>query len=239
MSKVDLLVLPAHPDDAELGCGGTVAKHVAMGWKVAVVDFTRGELGTRGSVPERDREAAAAAKILGLTERINLDLRDGFFQNTEADQRKVIEAIRYFQPDIVLANAITDRHPDHGKGAQLAFDSCFLAGLEKIKTMWKGVEQKAWRPKAVYHFIQSQYVKPDFVVDISDYWETKMKAIRAFSTQFFQPDSREPVTYISTPEFLTMLESRAVDFGHAIGVRYGEGFTVRRTPGVNSLRDIF
>ncbi|MCE2936534.1 MAG: bacillithiol biosynthesis deacetylase BshB1 [Cyclobacteriaceae bacterium] len=239
MSKVDLLVLAAHPDDAELGCGGTVAKHVAMGWKVAVVDFTRGELGTRGSVPERDREAAAAAKILGLTERINLDLRDGFFQNTEADQRKVIEAIRYFQPDIVLANAITDRHPDHGKGAQLAFDSCFLAGLEKIRTHWHGYEQKAWRPKAVYHFMQSQPIKPDFIVDVSDHWDTKMKAIRAFSTQFFQPNSREPVTFISTPEFLKMLESRAVDFGHAIGVRYGEGFTVRRTPGVNSLRDIF
>jgi bacillithiol biosynthesis deacetylase BshB1 len=239
MSKVDLLVLAAHPDDAELGCGGTVAKHVAMGWKVAVVDFTRGELGTRGSVPERDREAVAAAKILGLTERINLDLRDGFFQNTEADQRKVIEAIRYFQPDIVLANAITDRHPDHGKGAQLAFDSCFLAGLEKIRTHWHGYEQKAWRPKAVYHFMQSQPIKPDFIVDVSDHWDTKMKAIRAFSTQFFQPNSREPVTFISTPEFLKMLESRAVDFGHAIGVRYGEGFTVRRTPGVNSLRDIF
>lgn len=239
MSKVDLLVLAAHPDDAELGCGGTVAKHVAMGWKVAVVDFTRGELGTRGSVPERDREAAAAAKILGLTERINLDLRDGFFQNTEADQRKVIEAIRYFQPDIVLANAITDRHPYHGKGAQLAFDSCFLAGLEKIRTHWHGYEQKAWRPKAVYHFMQSQPIKPDFIVDVSDHWDTKMKAIRAFSTQFFQPNSREPVTFISTPEFLKMLESRAVDFGHAIGVRYGEGFTVRRTPGVNSLRDIF
>ncbi|MFO0265967.1 MAG: bacillithiol biosynthesis deacetylase BshB1 [Cyclobacteriaceae bacterium] len=239
MSKVDLLVLAAHPDDAELGCGGTVAKHVAMGWKVAVVDFTRGELGTRGSVPERDREAAAAAKILGLTERINLDLRDGFFQNTEDDQRKVIEAIRYFQPDIVLANAITDRHPDHGKGAQLAFDSCFLAGLEKIRTHWHGYEQKAWRPKAVYHFMQSQPIKPDFIVDVSDHWDTKMKAIRAFSTQFFQPNSREPVTFISTPEFLKMLESRAVDFGHAIGVRYGEGFTVRRTPGVNSLRDIF
>lgn len=238
MSKVDLLVLAAHPDDAELGCGGTVAKHVAMGWKVAVVDFTRGELGTRGSVEQRNKEAAEAARILGLTERLNLDLKDGFFSNSEADQLKVIEVIRYFQPDIVLANAVTDRHPDHGKGAQLAYDSCFLAGLEKIKTKWKGVEQKAWRPKAVYHFIQSQSVKPDFVVDISECWETKMKAIHAFSSQFFQPDSQEPVTYISTPEFLTMLESRAVDFGHAIGVRYGEGFTVRRTPGVNLLRDI-
>lgn len=239
MSKVDLLVLAAHPDDAELGCGGTVAKHVAMGWKVAVVDFTRGELGTRGSVEQRNKEAAEAARILGLTERLNLDLKDGFFSNSEADQLKVIEVIRYFQPDIVLANAVTDRHPDHGKGAQLAYDSCFLAGLEKIKTHWHGYEQKAWRPKAVYHFMQSQPIKPDFIVDVSDHWDTKMKAIRAFSSQFFQPDSREPVTFISTPEFLNMVESRGVDFGHAIGVRYGEGFTVRRTPGVNSLRDIF
>lgn len=239
MSKVDLLVLAAHPDDAELGCGGTVAKHVAMGWKVAVVDFTRGELGTRGSVEQRNKEAAEAARILGLTERLNLDLKDGFFSNSEADQLKVIEVIRYFQPDIVLANAVTDRHPDHGKGAQLAYDSCFLAGLEKIRTHWHGYEQKAWRPKAVYHFMQSQPIKPDFIVDVSDHWDTKMKAIRAFSSQFFQPDSREPVTFISTPEFLKMVESRGVDFGHAIGVRYGEGFTVRRTPGVNSLRDIF
>jgi len=239
MSKVDLLVLAAHPDDAELGCGGTVAKHVAMGWKVAVVDFTRGELGTRGSVEQRNKEAAEAARILGLTERLNLDLKDGFFSNSEADQLKVIEVIRYFQPDIVLANAVTDRHPDHGKGAQLAYDSCFLAGLEKIRTHWHGYEQKAWRPKAVYHFMQSQPIKPDFIVDVSDHWDTKMKAIRAFSSQFFQPDSREPVTFISTPEFLKMVESRGVDFGHAIGARYGEGFTVRRTPGVNSLRDIF
>ncbi|MBL7853148.1 MAG: bacillithiol biosynthesis deacetylase BshB1 [Cyclobacteriaceae bacterium] len=239
MSKVDLLVLAAHPDDAELGCGGTLAKHVAMGWKVAVVDFTRGELGTRGSVEQRNKEAAEAARILGLTERLNLDLKDGFFSNSEADQLKVIEVIRYFQPDIVLANAVTDRHPDHGKGAQLAYDSCFLAGLEKIRTHWHGYEQKAWRPKAVYHFMQSQPIKPDFIVDVSDHWDTKMKAIRAFSSQFFQPDSREPVTFISTPEFLKMVESRGVDFGHAIGVRYGEGFTVRRTPGVNSLRDIF
>ena len=239
MSKVDLLVLAAHPDDAELGCGGTVAKHVAMGWKVAVVDFTRGELGTRGSVELRNKEAADAAKILGLTERLNLDLKDGFFANDEADQRRVIEAIRYFQPDIVLANATYDRHPDHGKGASLAYDACFLSGLEKIKTSWKGQEQKAWRPKAVYHFIQSQLVKPDFIVDISDHWETKLKAIRAFSSQFFQPDSREPATFISTPEFMKMLEGRAVDFGHSIGVKYGEGFTVRRTPGIESLSDIF
>ncbi|MBL7857333.1 MAG: bacillithiol biosynthesis deacetylase BshB1 [Cyclobacteriaceae bacterium] len=234
--KVDILVIAAHPDDAELGAGGTIVSHVAMGHKVAVVDLTRGELGTRGTAEIRDEEAAAAAKILGLTVRENLQLKDGFFQNDADTQRIVIQALRRFQPDIVLTNAIYDRHTDHGKGASLVADACFLSGLAKILTTDRNdQEQQAWRPKAVYHFIQSQFIKPDFIVDVSDHWETKMKAIRAFKTQFYDPASNEPETYISNPGFLKMIEARAIEFGHAIGAKYGEGFTIRRFPGVKSL----
>jgi N-acetylglucosamine malate deacetylase 1 len=234
--KLDILVLAAHPDDAELGAGGTIASHVAKGRNVGVVDFTRGELGTRGTPETRASEAADAAKILGLAVRENLGLADGFFKNDESHQRKVIAAIRKYQPEIVLANAIHDRHTDHGKGAELAFYSCFLSGLAKIETKdEQGNAQKAWRPKAVYHYIQSQFIKPDFIVDVTPHWETKIEAIKAFKTQFFDPNSKEPTTYISTPEFLNMVEARAIELGHAIGVKYGEGFTVRRTAGVNDL----
>ncbi|HET9053208.1 MAG TPA: bacillithiol biosynthesis deacetylase BshB1 [Cyclobacteriaceae bacterium] len=234
--KLDILVLAAHPDDAELGAGGTIASHVAKGRNVGVVDFTRGELGTRGTPETRASEAAEGAKILGLTVRENLGLADGFFRNDEAHQRKVIAAIRKYQPEIVLANAVRDRHSDHGKGAQLAYDSCFLSGLAKIETKdEQGNIQKAWRPKAVYHYIQSQFIEPDFIVDVSAHWQTKIRAVKAFKTQFFNPDSKEPATYISTPEFLSMIEARALEFGHAIGVKYGEGFTVSRYPGVEDL----
>ncbi|HTJ48618.1 MAG TPA: bacillithiol biosynthesis deacetylase BshB1 [Cyclobacteriaceae bacterium] len=237
--KLDILVLCAHPDDAELGCAGTLASHIAKGHKVGIVDLTRGELGTRGTAEDRDREAAESAKILGVHARENLGLKDGFFQNTKEDQLKVIQAIRKYQPSIVLTNAVQDRHPDHGKGAHLTYDSCFLSGLIKIETFdEKGNKQAAWRPGAVYHFIQSQFIKPDFVVDISNYWEIKMKAIMAFKTQFYNPDSKEPETYISSPEFLRMVESRATELGHAIGVKHGEGFTVSRYPGVRSLFDL-
>ncbi len=237
--KLDILVLAAHPDDAELGCSGTIASHIAQGKKVGVVDLTRGELGTRGTIATRAKEAADSSKILGLSVRENLQLRDGFFQNTEENQLAVVRAIRKYQPKIILTNAIKDRHPDHAKGAQLVFDSCFLSGLIKIKTVNEaGNEQTAWRPNALYHFIQSEYIEPDFIVDISAYWETKINSIRAFKTQFFNPDSKEPETYISNPLFLKMVESRAIEFGHAIGVSYGEGFTVSRFPGVNSLFDL-
>lgn len=234
--KLDILVLASHPDDAELGAGGTIASHVAKGRKVGVVDFTKGELGTRGTPETRAAEAAEGAKILGLAVRENLGLADGFFRNDEEHQRKVIAAIRKYQPEIVLANAIHDRHSDHGKGAQLAYDSCFLSGLAKIETSdEQGNAQKAWRPNAVYHYIQSQFIEPDFIVDVTPYWETKVRAIKAFKTQFFDPNSKEPTTYISTPEFLNMVEARAIELGHAIGVKYGEGFTVKRTPGINDL----
>lgn len=237
--KLDLLVLASHPDDAELGCGGTIAKHVSMGFKVGVVDFTRGELGTRGTPELREKEAVESAKILNLSLRENLGLRDGFFQNSEPEQLEVIKAIRKFRPEIILANAKTDRHPDHGKGATLAYESSFLAGLSKIETHDKqGNLQMPWRPKAFYNYIQSEFVTPDFIVDISDFWEVKMNSIRAFRTQFFDPSSSEPDTYISSPAFLKKLEARSMDFGHTIGVAYGEGFTVRRFPGVKNLFDL-
>ena len=236
--KLDILVLAAHPDDAELGCGGAIAKHVALGHKVGVVDFTRGELGTRGTVQTRDEEAAASSGILGLSVRENLNFRDGFFQNDELHQLEVTKVIRKYKPEIIIANAIYDRHPDHGKGAGLSFDACFMAGLVKIETTSDGNKQLPWRPKALYHYIQSQYIQPDFIMDISAHWNTKMESIRAFKTQFYDPNSNEPETYISNPAFMKMLESRAQEYGHAIGVKFGEGFTVRRSIGVDNLFSI-
>jgi len=237
--KLDILVLAAHPDDAELGCGGTIAKHVSLGHKVGVVDFTQGELGTRGTPETRAQEAAASAAVLGLSARENLGLRDGFFQNNPEDQLRVVRAIRHYKPEIVIANALQDRHPDHGKGASLAYDACFLAGLVKVETIDnEGHVQEPWRPRVVYHYIQSEYLQPDIIVDISDFWEKKMEAIRAFKTQFHNPDSDEPDTYISSPAFLKVLEARAFDLGHQIGARYGEGFQVRRIPGVHNLFDL-
>jgi bacillithiol biosynthesis deacetylase BshB1 len=237
--KLDILVLAAHPDDAELGCAGTIAKHVAAGYKVGIVDLTLGELGTRGTIESRAAEAAEAARIQGVSIRENLNLRDGFFQNDEAHQLRVIQAIRKYQPEIVITNATYDRHSDHAKGAQLSSDAGFLSGLAKIQTADEsGFKQDPWRPRAVYHFIQSIFMPPDIIVDISDYWDIKLKAIKAFKTQFFDPQSNEPETYISKPGFLKMIEARAVEFGHAIGTQYGEGFTVKRYPGVKSLFDL-
>ena len=238
--KLDLLILAAHPDDAELGCGGTIAKHVKMGHKVGVVDFTRGELGTRGTIETRSSESAEASRILGLSVRENLGLPDGFFKNDKEHQLVVIQAIRRYQPEIVITNATYDRHSDHAKGASLAYDSCFLSGLSKIDTYddKNGKKQTAWRPKVVYHFIQSLFIEPDFVVDITEHWQTKVDSVLAYKTQFHNPDSSEPQTYISSPEFLRMVESRAIEFGHAIGVKYAEGFTTRRWPGVKDLFDL-
>ncbi len=236
--KLDILVLSAHPDDAELGCGGTILKHVAEGRKVGVVDLTQGELGTRGTPETRASEAAASAVILGLTVRKNLGLSDGFFENKKQEQLEVVKAIRQFQPEIILANAIHDRHPDHGRGASLAFEACFLSGLRKVATTLDGVKQDPWRPTAIYHYIQSIFVEPDFVVDISDTWEKKMESIRAFKSQFYDSSSKEPETYISKPGFLNLLEARATEMGQAIGVKYGEGFTAKRWVGVRSLFDL-
>ena len=223
--KLDILVMAAHPDDAELSCAGTILKHIAAGKKVGIVDFTRGELGTRGTSEIRLQESADATKILGLQARENLGIRDGFFRNDEETQMKLIEVIRKYQPDIVLANALEDRHPDHGKGAQLAIDACFLSGLRQIKTG----DLPAWRPTQVYHYIQDRYLEPDFVVDISSQWDQKEAAIRAFKSQFFDPNSAEPASYISSPDFLNFIQARAMEMGHKIGVKYGEGFQSQKT----------
>ncbi len=237
--KLDILAFAAHPDDTELSCAGTLAAHIDKGHKVGVVDLTRGELGTRGTPEIREKEARESAGILGLSVRDNLRLEDGFFQNDKKNQLALIAAIRKYRPDIVLANAVTDRHPDHGRGARLAVDAIFLSGLVRVEvTDEKGDPLAPWRPGAVYHFIQSQFIQPDFVVDVTDHWERKMASVRAFRSQFYDPDSEEPQTFISSPEFLKMIEARGKELGHSIGVGYGEGFTVNRNIGVSNLFDL-
>jgi N-acetylglucosamine malate deacetylase 1 len=238
--KLDILVIAAHPDDAELSCAGTIFASIAQGKTVGVIDLTQGELGTRGTIETRKEEAENAAQIMQLTVRTNLKLRDGFFQNDEAHQLEVIKVIRHYQPDIVLTNAIRDRHPDHAKAAHLVQTACFLAGLKQIQTYREAKEQDAWRPKNVYHFIQSDYIEPDFVVDISDYWDKKVEAIKAYKTQFhISEQSKEGVqTFISTPEFMNFLEGRAREYGQSIRVKYGEGFTTDKQIGIKSLFDV-
>jgi bacillithiol biosynthesis deacetylase BshB1 len=237
--KLDILVLPVHPDDAELGCSGTIAKEIALGKKVGIVDLTRGELGTRGSAEIRDKESAASAKILGLAARDNLGLPDGFFENNKPHQLKVIEAIRRFRPEIVITNAYHDRHPDHGRASDLVEDSAFLSGLRKIETYYNGDKQQEWRPNLVLHFIQDNYIKPDILVDVTDYWDKKLESIHAFGSQFFNPEwENEPQTYISSPEFIKVIEARAREYGKSIGVKFAEGFISRKILGVNDLFDL-
>lgn len=236
--KLDILVMAAHPDDAELAVSGTIVAAIAQGKKVGIVDFTRGELGTRGTPEIRLAESAEASQILGIHARVNLELADGFFQNDQESQLKLIEVIRAFQPEIVLANALEDRHPDHGKGAQLAIDACFLSGLRKIETTREGVKQTEWRPKQLFHYIQDRYLTPDFVIDISKHWATKEASIRAFRSQFFDPNSTEPASYISSPEFLNFIEARAREMGHKIGVQYGEGFQTQKTIAIQDLTSL-
>ncbi len=239
MLKLDILVLPVHPDDAELGCAGTVLKEIANGKKVGIVDLTRGELGTRGSAEIRDQEAAAAAKILGLAVRDNLSLPDGFFENTRDYQLKVIEVIRRYQPGIIITNAYHDRHPDHGRANELVESAAFLSGLRKIETSYNGQAQEAWRPKLVLHFIQDNYIKPDILVDVTDHWDKKIESVRAYGSQFFNPEWQdEPQTYISSPEFVQVVEARAREFGKSIGVKFAEGFTSRKILGVDSVFDL-
>jgi len=238
MTKLDVLVFAAHPDDAELGCSGTIAAQIAQGNKVGIVDFTQGEMGTRGTPEIRLQEAENAAKILGLTIRENLGFQDVFFRDDEEHQLKLIQAIRKYQPEIVLANAVNDRHPDHGKGSSLASKACFMSGLSKIETFQDGIVQSPWRPKFVYHYIQNNYIEPDFIVDISDFWELKIKSIAAFGSQFYNPSSQEPASFISSPEFLPFIEARARELGHRINVKYAEGFTVERYIGVSNLFDL-
>ena len=233
--KLDILAFGSHPDDVELGAGGTLAKEIALGRKVGIIDLTRGELGTRGSVAERDKEAADASRLLGIEFRANLGFKDGFFINDEKHQRELLRYIRFFKPEIVICNAIHDRHIDHEKGSSLVSDSCFLSGLRKIESEWEGVAQEEWRPKAVYHYIQDRYVKPDVVVDISDYMDKKMAIVKAYKSQFYNPDSAEPQTAISSKEFLEFVLARAMEMGRQAGFKFAEGYTVERVAGVQSL----
>jgi len=236
--KLDILAVGVHPDDVELSCSGTIAKHIALGKTVGILDLTRGELGTRGNAELRTQEANASAKILGIKIRTQLNLKDGFFEHNEAHLKQIIEQIRFHQPELVLCNAISDRHPDHGRAAKLIAEACFYSGLIKIETSLSGAAQTAWRPKAVYHYIQDQFIHPDFVIDITDYYEIKHKSIMAYSSQFFSTNSSEPETPISSKEFLDSLNSKMSIWGRAIGVKYAEGFTVARYPGVKNLFDL-
>lgn len=226
--KVDILAVGAHPDDVELGCAGTILKLINEGKKVAIIDLTEGELGTRGTSETRRAEAKLAMDILGVSERENLKMKDGFLSNSEEYQYRIIEMVRKYRPEIVLANAIDDRHPDHAKAAKLTSDACFLAGLPKVKTTLDGVEQEAWRPKHIFHYIQWKNIQPDFVIDITDFMEKKVEACLAYKTQFYDPNSQEPVTPIATKDFLESLTYRAQDLGRLSGVAYAEGFTTEK-----------
>ncbi|WP_332031967.1 bacillithiol biosynthesis deacetylase BshB1 [Kaistella sp.] len=226
--KVDILAIGAHPDDVELGCGGTLAKLISEGKKVAIVDLTQGELGTRGTNVTRAQEAASASEILGISARENLKMKDGFILNSEEYQVQIVKMIRKYQPEIVLANAVDDRHPDHAKAAKLVSDACFLSGLVKIETELDGEHQKQWRPKQVFHYIQWKNITPDFVIDISNFMEKKIEACLAYKTQFYDPDSKEPMTPIATKDFLESLTYRAQDLGRLSGVEFAEGFTTEK-----------
>lgn len=236
--KLDILAIGVHPDDVELSCSGTLAKHIAKGKSAGILDLTLGELGTRGNATIRTQEAQAAAKILGVAIRTQLQMKDGFFSSDETHQKLLIQQLRKHRPEIVLCNAISDRHPDHGRSAKLVADACFYSGLLKIETNLDGEEQSPWRPKAVYHYIQDNFIHPDFVIDVTDFMEVKHQSIMAFSSQFYSANSNEPETPISSKEFIETLNSKMAIWGRAIGVKYAEGFTVNRYPGVESLFDL-
>ena len=236
--KIDILAIGAHPDDVELGCSATLAKEIHKGKKVGSLDLTRGELGTRGTAEIRDQEAADAAKILGAEFRHNLGLADGFFVNDKASQLEIIKIIRKYQPEVVLCNAIDDRHIDHGKGSKLASDACFLSGLQKIETIYEGQVQKAWRPKFVYHYIQWKNIEPDFVVDVTGFLDKKLETVFAYKSQFHQEGANEPETPITSTNFRDSITYRAQDLGRLIGTEHAEGFTVERFPAVDSIFDL-
>ena len=236
--KIDILAIGAHPDDVELGCSATLAKEISKGKKVGILDLTRGELGTRGTAEIRDQEAENAAEILGVSFRHNLEFSDGFIINNPASQLEIIKIIRKYQPEIVLCNAIDDRHIDHGKASKLASDACFLSGLQKIETIFEGNNQKAWRPKHVYHYIQWKNIEPDFVVDVTGFMEQKLEAVFAYKSQFHQKEADEPETPISSTNFRDSITYRAQDMGRLIGTEYGEGFTAERYPAVSSIFDL-
>ena len=233
--KIDILAFGAHPDDVELGCGATLAKEIFLGKKIGIIDLTRGELGTRGSAEIRDQEALEAAKILGVEFRENLNFADGFFQNSPENQFEIIKRIRRYKPEIVLCNAIQDRHIDHGKGSKLVSDACFLSGLRKIETFFEGKPQDFWRPKHVYHYIQWENLKPDFVVEVNDFIQRKLEAVLAYKSQFYDPNSKEPISHIATKNFQESIEYRAKDLGRLINAEFAEGFTTERFVAVESL----
>jgi bacillithiol biosynthesis deacetylase BshB1 len=236
--KLDILAFGAHPDDVELSCGGTLAKEIALGKKVGIIDLTRGELGTRGSAELRDKEASNAKEILGVHVRENLGFADGFFLNDKTHQLEIIKMLRKYQPEIVLCNAIDDRHIDHPKGSKLVSDASFLSGLLKIETELDGAVQDKWRPKQVYHYIQWKNIEPDFVVDITGYMDIKVAAVKAYGSQFYDPKSNEIETPITSKNFIDSIIYRAQDLGRLIGVNAAEGFTVERYVAVDSLHDL-
>jgi len=236
--KLDILAIGAHPDDVELSCSGTLAKEISKGKKVGILDLTRGELGTRGTSETRKEEAESAAKILGVSVRENLGFSDGFFENNKEHQLKIIEVLRKYKPEIVFCNAIEDRHIDHGKGSKLVSDACFLSGLRRIETLDENGEQEAWRPKQVFHYIQWKNLVPDVVVDISGFMDVKLKSVKAYKTQFYDKDSSEPKTPISSDNFLDSITYRARDLGRIIGTDHAEGFTVERYVAVDSIFDL-
>ena len=236
--KLDILAIGVHPDDVELSCSGTLLKHIALGKKCGILDLTCGELGTRGSGELRLIEAANAAKILGVSVRDNLKMADGLFKNDDKHQMEIIKKIREYQPEIILCNAVSDRHPDHARAAQLVSEACFYSGLIKITSVLNDKEQAAWRPKAVYHYIQDRQLKPDFVVDITSFIDKKMEAIQAFKSQFFDPNSKEPESPISVANFFDVVKGKMSVFGRDAGFDYAEGFTVERSMGVNNLFDL-
>ncbi|MFY7672345.1 bacillithiol biosynthesis deacetylase BshB1 [Tenacibaculum sp. MEBiC06402] len=233
--KLDILAFGAHPDDVELGCSATIAKEIFLGKKVGIVDLTRGELGTRGSAELRDKEATNAANILGVSVRENLGFADGFFVNDKKHQLEIIKMIRKYKPEIVLCNAIDDRHIDHQKGSKVVSDACFLSGLIKVETELDGEKQEKWRPKVVYHYIQWKNIEPDFVVDVTGFMDKKIDSVMAYSSQFFDPKSNEPETPITSKNFIESIEYRAKDLGRLIGVEYAEGFTTERYVAVENL----
>ncbi len=237
--KLDILAVGSHPDDVELGCGATLAKEISLGKKIGILDLTKGELGTRGSAEIRKKEANIAKEILGVKVRENLNFADGFFINDKNHQIEIIKIIRKYQPEIVLCNALKDRHIDHPKAGKLVSNACFLSGLQKINTVYKEKQQEAWRPKNVYHYIQWKNIEPDFVVDVSDFIETKLKAVKAYKSQFYDPNSDEPSSPISSKNFLDSVIYRAQDLGRLVGVDYAEGFNSERYIAVKSLDNLF
>jgi bacillithiol biosynthesis deacetylase BshB1 len=233
--KLDILAFGVHPDDVELGCSGTIIASIYAGKKVGIVDLTRGELGTRGSAEIRKAEAANAAKVLNVSIRENLEMADGFFQNDEINKRKVINVIRKYRPEIILCNAIEDRHPDHGRSAGLVEEAAFLSGLRKIETTVEDKRQEAWRPTYVFHYLQDRFLQPDFIFDISAHMESKLKSVLCYTTQFYNPDLNEPETYISSPDFFEGVKARAMLLGKRIGVKYAEGYISKKMIGIDNF----